>query len=215
MSRKYRFCDVCRGDLDLIECTGCFKKFHIECLDREDYPAEKIHTINSSTWICKDCEDGVQTTSLCQDRMKKVKAFHQDILRSRAAFFKETRSYLQPFCSADNSLDRLINKYGGRDAASTNATPSSSKKSKAASKKASSSSSSNKTTNDDDPNTTAIISSPRGLCNEVMAELSRYESPDYIKGELREYQFDGVSRMFSWFSRGIGGILADEMGLGE
>lgn len=41
------------------------------------------------------------------------------------------------------------------------------------------------------------------------------ETPDYIKGEMRDYQLRGLNWLISLYENGINGILADEMGLGK
>lgn len=41
------------------------------------------------------------------------------------------------------------------------------------------------------------------------------KSPDYIKGEMRDYQVRGLNWMINLYENGLNGILADEMGLGK
>lgn len=36
-------------------------------------------------------------------------------------------------------------------------------------------------------------------------------SPSYITVKVRDYQLEGINRMYDWYNRGVGGILADEM----
>lgn len=46
-------------------------------------------------------------------------------------------------------------------------------------------------------------------------ECSRFEkTPEYINGEMRDYQLRGLNWLISLRENGINGILADEMGLG-
>ncbi|XP_073813604.1 chromatin-remodeling complex ATPase chain Iswi-like [Musca autumnalis] len=40
-------------------------------------------------------------------------------------------------------------------------------------------------------------------------------SPSYIKGQMRDYQIEGLNWMISLHENGVAGILADEMGLGK
>ncbi|KAF7684114.1 putative global transcription activator SNF2L1 [Astathelohania contejeani] len=40
-------------------------------------------------------------------------------------------------------------------------------------------------------------------------------SPTYVKGELRDYQIEGVNWLINMYNQGINCILADEMGLGK
>lgn len=40
-------------------------------------------------------------------------------------------------------------------------------------------------------------------------------SPKFIKGEMRDYQIDGLNWLVSLHDNGINGILADDMGLGK
>ena len=37
------------------------------------------------------------------------------------------------------------------------------------------------------------------------------QSPAYITVPVRDYQLEGINRMYDWYLRGVGGILADEM----
>lgn len=47
-------------------------------------------------------------------------------------------------------------------------------------------------------------------------KLIQYDStPDYIVGEMHDYQIRGLNWLISLCENGIGGILGDEMGLGE
>lgn len=41
------------------------------------------------------------------------------------------------------------------------------------------------------------------------------ESPEFIKGQMRDYQIEGLNWLITLFENGINGILADEMGLGK
>lgn len=41
------------------------------------------------------------------------------------------------------------------------------------------------------------------------------ESPEFIRGEMRSYQIEGLNWLISLYENGINGILADEMGLGK
>lgn len=50
--------------------------------------------------------------------------------------------------------------------------------------------------------------------SEVM--LMQYDkTPDFIDGEMHDYQIRGLNWLISLCENGIGGILGDEMGLGE
>ena len=181
--KKFRFCDVCRGDdaFNLITCNACGRRCHVECLQRADYNIDKI-TIDPTQWKCIDCINNVEANSLSTERIQIIKKFHQDILKARGTFFQEQKAFLEPFCSSNkNTFNRLINKYNAINISS---------------------------------NTKSSSPSYQDLIKELINELNQNINPTYIKGELREYQFDGVSKIFTWFSRGIGGILADEMGLG-
>lgn len=48
-------------------------------------------------------------------------------------------------------------------------------------------------------------------------ELVQYytESPNFIQGQMRDYQVEGLNWLISLYENGINGILADEMGLGK
>lgn len=47
-------------------------------------------------------------------------------------------------------------------------------------------------------------------------KLMQYETtPDFIVGEMHDYQIRGLNWLISLCENGIGGILGDEMGLGE
>lgn len=39
-------------------------------------------------------------------------------------------------------------------------------------------------------------------------------TPDFIVGEMRDYQLDGLNWLITLYENGINGILGDEMGLG-
>lgn len=41
------------------------------------------------------------------------------------------------------------------------------------------------------------------------------ESPEFITGQMRNYQIEGLNWLITLFDNGINGILADEMGLGK
>lgn len=41
------------------------------------------------------------------------------------------------------------------------------------------------------------------------------KTPDYIQGEMRDYQVRGLNWLIGLYENGINGILGDEMGLGE
>lgn len=41
------------------------------------------------------------------------------------------------------------------------------------------------------------------------------ETPDYIQGEMRDYQLHGLNWLIRLHDNKISGILGDEMGLGE
>lgn len=52
--------------------------------------------------------------------------------------------------------------------------------------------------------------------NEAEQELVRYHTtPDFIVGEMHDYQIRGLNWLISLCENGIGGVLGDEMGLGE
>lgn len=47
-------------------------------------------------------------------------------------------------------------------------------------------------------------------------KIQKYEeTPDFITGEMRDYQIRGLNWLISLYENGINGILADEMGLGK
>ena len=53
------------------------------------------------------------------------------------------------------------------------------------------------------------------LCSDTPTESTvdpvLSESPSYITVQVRNYQLQGINRIFDWYQRGVGGILADEM----
>ncbi|KAL4753702.1 SNF2 family N-terminal domain-containing protein [Aspergillus terricola var. indicus] len=64
--------------------------------------------------------------------------------------------------------------------------------------------------------------SPEMLCGmeeSIHAEVTNYvlldSQPTGIRGALKPYQLEGLSKMIYWRNNGIGGILADDMGLGK
>ena len=104
---RYRFCEICRGDDDLLlACIECSKKYHIECLTH----APKDFKIDSTKWKCEDCEGGVECMVISKDRMTKTKNFHNIILRNRSLFLKENRKYFQSFNDTDTAIKKLINQ---------------------------------------------------------------------------------------------------------
>lgn len=54
------------------------------------------------------------------------------------------------------------------------------------------------------------------LVPEIVEEkLMQYEStPEYMNGEMRDYQLRGLNWLITLYENGINGILGDEMGLG-
>lgn len=50
----------------------------------------------------------------------------------------------------------------------------------------------------------------------VEEKLVQYDqTPNYIEGEMRDYQLKGLNWLISLYENGISGILGDEMGLGK
>lgn len=41
------------------------------------------------------------------------------------------------------------------------------------------------------------------------------KTPEYINGEMRDYQLRGLNWLISLYESNVNGILGDEMGLGE
>lgn len=57
-----------------------------------------------------------------------------------------------------------------------------------------------------------VVESPQ---KESMQVTQFDGSPDYIEGEMRDYQIRGLNWLITLYENGVNGILADEMGLGE
>lgn len=50
----------------------------------------------------------------------------------------------------------------------------------------------------------------------VEEKIIQYDqTPDYINGEMRDYQIKGLNWLITLRENGINGILGDEMGLGK
>lgn len=59
-------------------------------------------------------------------------------------------------------------------------------------------------------------SSTQNHNSKAEVKLIQYDTtPDFIVGEMHDYQIRGLNWLISLCEHGIGGILGDEMGLGE
>lgn len=55
---------------------------------------------------------------------------------------------------------------------------------------------------------------PQQESTEIPVEMYD-ETPEYIEGEMRDYQIRGLNWLITLHENGLNGILADEMGLGK
>ena len=91
MSVRTHWCDVCRGDAeksdDLIKCTACPRKFHVECA--------RLSTKPGKAWKCGSCASGgadASAASQLKKRIIAVKAAHKAI-RARQVTFVRDRDF--------------------------------------------------------------------------------------------------------------------------
>lgn len=66
----------------------------------------------------------------------------------------------------------------------------------------------------DSPDKPKKSSTKKGKNHQVGNNVTFDRSPDYINGEMRDYQVHGLNWLISLHQNGVNGILADEMGLG-
>lgn len=78
--------------------------------------------------------------------------------------------------------------------------------------------------NHNDISTTELTNIRSGMESGSVLESPQKESmqvvqfdctPNYIEGEMRDYQIRGLNWLVTLYENGVNGILADEMGLGE
>lgn len=95
MSVRTHWCDVCRGDAegsdDLIKCSACPRRFHVECAGLQTKP--------DKTWSCAGCVDGKRkgSSSSLKARIRAVRAAHASIKSRQIAFYKREAAQLKPF----------------------------------------------------------------------------------------------------------------------
>ena len=99
-SSSVKWCTVCRGDAesndDLIKCSGCKSKFHLNCAGLRAWPD------NHKKWRCDECcsagapGGGKKNTGL-QKRIREVKAAHRVLKLRAAGFYEGAGAALAPF----------------------------------------------------------------------------------------------------------------------
>ena len=92
MSVRTHWCDVCRGDAekcdDLIKCTACPRKFHLECAGLSTKPGK--------AWKCGSCADGggdAPAASKLKKQVTAVKAAHKAIRARQVTFVRAQDSH--------------------------------------------------------------------------------------------------------------------------
>ena len=100
MSVRTSWCDTCRGgsddSADLLKCTSCPRKFHLECAGLTCRPEK-------ASWSCHACEAGtsVRGGHQLKIRVRAVKKAHKDIKARAVTFFKDHREHLAPFVAKE------------------------------------------------------------------------------------------------------------------
>ena len=193
--KKFRFCAICRGDdLPFIRCNTCSKPFHFECAAVPfDQRFEPNTTIIRKDWMCVFCTE-VDDDSEVEDKLilsKDERKMAQD-LKKRLHFCKDSANKLcqarKHFISDHRSLlepfcdDALLNKLSA--------------------------------VNNKHEAENEVISCSSKITDLVCVEDNigfLKQSPSYITVPVRDYQLEGINKMYDWYLRGVGGILADEM----
>ena len=97
MSIRTTWCDTCRGDADgggdLLSCTGCRKKFHLECAGLRAVP-------EAGSWTCEGCATSSKPDAGLKARVRAVRSAHTALKARSANFFQLRSAELAPFVPA-------------------------------------------------------------------------------------------------------------------
>lgn len=188
---KLKYCPFCRGDDNpMIRCVDCKYPFHFECLSLREI--DFASSSKRADFKCHDCKESLTrdgNVTLTTERNKNPdEVLFKKKLKLNKGWTNKIVTKRNEFIANNREYFQKFCTVETLDRISSKGINSSE---------------------------TAVASTEAEIL--ALSQLVYLpNSPTFIQNAtLRDYQLEGVTRIGSWFLRGVGGILADEMGLGK